>query len=512
MPIDIVPHPLLSWHKTLFRTEVHLSVLLKVCRQDHRVAHLVDMAYRSEPLWGWRQRLALFAFASCVVTSLERIVGACPCFPNKSTAIISRCFCLIFWIKRLCKVLLASSLAFYFNWKPVSPINPKSMTCFHPLAKPCPCAQDVPWAAYSVRKVAGGGEEKLPQGSRCWSCGAVASLAYAHVSWAELISRAKSDKNFAQEVGQAKQRLSQRKPSGQAQDFVEETLDECCQAHVTVQRSMVFITQQDFEREHQVKLPVDILDEVCDEAGHKQRGLLLVNPSKPHREIIVSRRLGFDLTKRLCGSELRANQNRDFLQYLEVEESKKKGKHWKQPLTSNDLGELIAQCKAAQTGSKEEPGVADAQAPLSASHTRGSDAEAPEVLEGVVVSALPTNILQSRRDEQEEAESKKKKNGKERKTQQQKRQGSLAAGELKRPRLALLGADEAEQTIRTWMLCQCGRVLHQRQAPKLQGLGSVGLSRRSFRQALRDMSPISNHVWHCKGKLRKIPTTRLEGL
>ena len=137
------------------------------------------------------------------------------------------------------------------------------------------------------------GAERYQQERKCWSCGAVASLAYAHLPWVELLSRAKSDPRLAAEITQAKERLA-KCGAPVTESFENEELEENAKTYVLVQRSMLFVPQAEVEKEHGIKVPGEFLEEITDENGKNRRASSLAT--------------------------------------LAAEEQKKRGQCWKQPL------------------------------------------------------------------------------------------------------------------------------------------------------------------------------------
>ena len=240
--------------------------------------------------------------------------------------------------------------------------------------------------------------ERVPSGPKCWSCGAVATLSYSHLSWTELLSKARSDSKVAAEITDAKELLSRRGPPPTS-GFMNEALTESSQMHISVQRSLLFISQAELEAEHNIRVPVEQLAEITDEHGKKLRGILKVNPLKPHREILITRQAGFDLSKTLCSQELRPQQNRELLQHLHGEEQKSRSKHWKNPMDEAELKLFIEQYKGLPKSEAAEQG-AESVAPLARAED-GEEANNGGERQAVLVSELPMNLLVSRGEDAE---------------------------------------------------------------------------------------------------------------
>ena len=154
-----------------------------------------------------------------------------------------------------------------------------------------------------------------PAGNQCWACATVASIAYPQLAWAEILSKAKSCEHFVESFLQGKERLASRGVAA-CKPAIEENLSQDEDVSVSVNKFYIFKEQAVLEKQNSVRIPAEYLREVIDESGKSIKGVIVPNPEKPWRELVVSRTSLLSRSKAIGTGELRPNQNRELAQVL----------------------------------------------------------------------------------------------------------------------------------------------------------------------------------------------------
>ena len=162
---------------------------------------------------------------------------------------------------------------------------------------------------------------------------------------------------------------------------IEDNLSQDEDVLVSVNKFYIFKEQAVLEKQNSVRIPAEYVREVIDETGKSIKGVILPNPDKPWRELVVSRTSSLSRSKMIGSGELRPNQNRELAQLLHKDQ---------QPKISMTEGELQQLLQKLQGQSTEEPKKeAVAVAPLQAAVAAAEPSKDEEVL----VSEVPSNYL-----------------------------------------------------------------------------------------------------------------------
>eukprot|EP00971_Amphidinium_carterae_P327532 6458948-Amphidinium_carterae.1 len=248
------------------------------------------------------------------------------------------------------------------------------------------------WAAVNRHK----GEE-IPTGHKCFLCASVAQRSFAHLSWDELVLKAKTSTTFRSLVAECRLRLD-----GKAKgELLPERTDETSTTTAYMQRSMLFMTATEIEELYSVKASHLGLPEVTvlDETGAEVKGYLLRNPAMPFREYIVSSATSMNVHKTIMQPLdcLRQGQGDDLHRWLNAE----KLKHLTPalrcvPSTDEKFKELLASAKAKQEAEDAAASVqanARVPAPLESLGTTPEKADAEDEEERVeLVEAVPVSL------------------------------------------------------------------------------------------------------------------------
>ena len=257
--------------------------------------------------------------------------------------------------------------------------------------------QDLPWGSYNVSERSG---KKIPVGPACYYCGTAGAVAYPSMSFSDVVSKAKANEQFKQQLSAAREHLIKNPPPQQA--WVPETVSEETSSLLLLKRSYLFLTCDEFEAMNECKIPSDVtLHELTDEAGRVTKGLLLKDPQNPHRRVELQRVVALQLERGIASSSqmLRPQQNKDLFKMLVADDVSKNRKGFTNPLDEKEVEELVKRAQAAASAvSREVP--AEELAPLQSPEKKrktGSDGGDDEMLSPMrQVSAIPT---QAWRDE-----------------------------------------------------------------------------------------------------------------
>ena len=232
--------------------------------------------------------------------------------------------------------------------------------------------QEEAWAA--VKRGRGGKEVAV--GTRCQACANTVCQAYPHMSWDEAISRARTSTLFRDELFSAKQILQ-----GGDRKFIPEALLDRASTSLSLQRCLLFVTAGDFEKEHGVKpqqVPGLELIELQDECGQTLKGIVMVNPNKPHRELIVSTAATMVVEKQLLEprAQLRAGQAVDMAEWLRSQRGKTDpAVHGcSSARSAEEVAKLVAIVKKAKERNTEEEAKRDKEPLLAPLQSAEADA------------------------------------------------------------------------------------------------------------------------------------------
>ena len=199
---------------------------------------------------------------------------------------------------------------------PLSLVNPR-----HP-----PSFLQAAWA--TVKRLASHGKKgvEVPVGSKCLGCVATVST-WPELSWAEAVSRAKSQAEFAQAVTAAKRVWKSRGDLKRPEWLPESLGEEKMVGGVRVKRKFDAYTAEDLDKIYgkgASQNPALDWQEIQDEYGQKLR-VILVTPAGPSRRVTVEGHTHLHLKTEVSKPEymLRPRQHVDLMASL-AEKNKKK--------------------------------------------------------------------------------------------------------------------------------------------------------------------------------------------
>ena len=257
------------------------------------------------------------------------------------------------------------------------------------------------WAAYKISK-----KGEVPTGASCYLCAAVAANAFGTKTWSEVVSTAKSSGEFARSVMEAREKLQEMGGELPAKAWHSEALQEESRVSIKMSRSCLFLSFSEFEERFKTKVahfgPGELpIEELRDESGILQRGIVLADPDSPFRKITVEAEMGKRLHKTLLDPSdmLRPNQHGDMMQYLVQEDSKQRGRALKAPHTEDDMKKLVERAEGRLQSATNPAAVnglgTEGRAPSDlASPQKGMGVEDASSPEGQVISKVGPNLGQ----------------------------------------------------------------------------------------------------------------------
>ena len=253
------------------------------------------------------------------------------------------------------------------------------------------------WASFQKQKK---GAQQSPLGTRCFECAAVASQSYPHLSWDNIVAKAKTCKDYAIEFRDCKSIFRGVK----SKTFIPAKMDEVTEIHGRCERSLWFLTESEFEERYKVKVSscdqVSLV-EIRGEQGQTLRGVFLQNPNRPFREFVFGHTSGMNVRKALMTEQdqLRQEQADDVSRWLAGERMQTYSAALKSVPSDAKLTQLIEAAKRREEKEAEElqkKKEDEAKAPLQQVQplaATGTDAIMEEQESGVpeVVSKINTS-------------------------------------------------------------------------------------------------------------------------
>eukprot|EP00971_Amphidinium_carterae_P023218 458114-Amphidinium_carterae.3 len=249
------------------------------------------------------------------------------------------------------------------------------------------------WAVVNRHK----GEE-IPVGYKCFLCASVSQRSFPHLSWDELVFKAKTSTTFRSLVYDCRLRLDGKPKT----ELLDESADETSTTTAYMQRNMLFMTAEEIHETYSVKASHLGLPEVTviDETGAEVKGYLLRNPALPFRQYIVSSATAMSVHKTIMKPQdcLRQGQGDDLLHWLNTEKLKQLTPALHSvPRSEEKFNELLASARAKQEAESAGPDAAPVReaAPLeglSLGLTPEKDAEEDENERMEVVEAVPVSL------------------------------------------------------------------------------------------------------------------------
>eukprot|EP00971_Amphidinium_carterae_P352640 6492685-Amphidinium_carterae.4 len=271
---------------------------------------------------------------------------------------------------------------------------------------------DLPWASHEVSKT-----RKIPVGPACWFCGTVAALAYPNENWTQIVSKAKSDLAFKNELANARSRLVKHPP--EARPWTAEAVQDTTSSALVLRKSMIFIGMDEFTKRYGTKIPPEQeLAEIVNERGQLEKGLIMEDSS--YRKVELMRTTTLTLARDMATPQqmLRPGQNKELFKMLVSDEVNKMKQSFGAILNEKDLEEVVLKAQAAQTKATNAAATAAAAAaqepaPLGTPDKRDRGGDLDEDPTSMMrdspvqaVSAIPAPAWQSEREETKQSSSK----------------------------------------------------------------------------------------------------------
>ena len=162
---------------------------------------------------------------------------------------------------------------------------------------------------------------------------------------------------------------------------------------MVVQRSLLFVTCAEFEKQHGVhpsKAPELTVDDIMDENGSTIRGVVLPDQQNPSRRIIIERRLGTRLQQGLLagGDQIRPEQGSRMRDVCHADQMQSRPRAMKsQPPSLQQLEDWVAKAKDNAPAEAQEQQEQPPEAPLSSLAVGGEEPDEEDQVQDQTASA-----------------------------------------------------------------------------------------------------------------------------
>ena len=258
-----------------------------------------------------------------------------------------------------------------FSCPPLLAMDQPSFCCVSSLVED---PKEVEWANVLKRKHA-----EIAVDNQCWSCATVAARAFHGRKWSDIVSQVKTSETFAETFRVAKQVLAGSSTPSWLPERVQEASSSSCKMQV----SMVLMTEEEFQDEHNLKLSshpdLQMLFVAIPGFGDTKY-LALKDPEAPHRRLLLEQGVEVASKVQIMSEKesLRPEQGKELVRFIQKEKSRHEPSLAK-AMTFADMKAMVVKAKAAAEKHKEEEIKAEVkeEAPL-ASPKRGGQREQSE--------------------------------------------------------------------------------------------------------------------------------------
>eukprot|EP00971_Amphidinium_carterae_P325235 6455413-Amphidinium_carterae.3 len=251
-------------------------------------------------------------------------------------------------------------------------------------------AKDTQWASHKIVKK-GSNEQRIPCGSKCWSCSTVHARAFCSYEWSELVSKAKTQSSLADSITSCKLVLSSAKPRA----FLQESLQDVRKVGMRIEKPFIAYTKPEFVAKYNVNpeslnMPVR---EIRDERGSAMQVVFVADTERTGRRCVLTHEMVLETEKKLCSpqDQLRASQAADTMNWLVEKQAKQDTLGFTTALTHDQILANLDEAKAKEEKEKIEQEQRSAEAsvaPLQAGHSARSACEVEdEVQESIDAAA-----------------------------------------------------------------------------------------------------------------------------
>ena len=203
---------------------------------------------------------------------------------------------------------------------------------------------------------------------------------YPGAGWAEIVSKAKADKEMKDTLIAAKEVLK-KKHHLDSKAWVDEDVDDVTEHTMILRKEMWFLFIDDFEKHFKTKIGPDIATtQVTLQDGSVKRGVTMADPACPWHRLILESKKGLLLKKKVGVADemLRPEQNTALLEFLLGKQQQQKGRSLA-PKTEAELRQTVEARMQKETSEREMTAAEEAvpAAPLASTPERraGCDKE-----------------------------------------------------------------------------------------------------------------------------------------
>ena len=258
------------------------------------------------------------------------------------------------------------------------------------------------WAAYRKTKTAKPGTkaEMKPVESKCRACATIHVRAFPHMEWAQLLAECKTNEVMKKSVQVAKRVLA----GDHVATWTPQRVEESKETFVKIQKRMQMITEQEFEKQYNIKLSLcpqiaELFDDMVDERGRRCRAILLTDAQTNNRWVVVEHQTGVHLQSSLLDAKdmLRPDQGLDLMQWRIQQRDPVDKPFLRAGMGVPDLEQMVEEARARAVANQSNSSSSAAQQPSAAEAAAAAPlADSPSKQDSDhIVSTVPALMMPS---------------------------------------------------------------------------------------------------------------------